>query len=364
MAMEYVEGAALRTLIEGGPLRPERAVTLCEQVLGALAEAHDAGIVHRDVKPDNVMVWTDPDGNERAKVLDFGIAKILRTETATDSMGTPQGATVGTPAYLAPEQALSGEVDGRSDQYAVGVMLYEMLTGRRPFTGSPLQLVMAHTSREVPAFRPELELSPALERATLRALEKDPDARYTDARAMARALRAALAGEAPEPAAAGGELDTTLPPPSVEPEPATGTLPVAGEAAAASPEPPGPGGRLPLLVGVALGALGAAWWVLAPSPAPEPPADRAPAASTTTASAVTPVDAAPPPIDSAPRAPDAAPPPDAGPAHARAPDAAPAPEVAKPRPSAPRPKPVATPAPQPQPPAPERPAAKVRVENF
>ena len=193
LAMEYVQGSDLAAVLhEQGTLPEARAVSLGAQILGSLAEAHDAGVVHRDVKPANVMVQRARTGEDFVKVLDFGIAK-LRDDPA-NAATTSAGAIIGTPSYLSPEQARGEEIDGRADLYSVGALLYELLSGRPPFHGmSPVAMVSAHL-RDPP--RPLRELAPqvseGLAAVVHRALEKRPAARY----ASADEMRAALLGVA------------------------------------------------------------------------------------------------------------------------------------------------------------------------
>jgi serine/threonine-protein kinase len=136
LVMELVPGASLREIIDAGPVAPARAFAIVRQILDALAHAHAAGVIHRDLKPDNVKVMPDPDrpGEERVKILDFGIAKVVGAaeEAVGDEKLTEAGIAFGTPDYMAPEQALGQSVDARADLYSVGVMLFEMLAGRRP----------------------------------------------------------------------------------------------------------------------------------------------------------------------------------------------------------------------------------------
>jgi len=185
IVMELVEGTTLADVLSAdGPLDPARAASIAERIAEALAFAHSNGLVHRDVKPANVMIT--PAG--QVKVMDFGIARLATAHTIT------QTSTVfGTAAYLAPEQAQGERVDGRADVYALGVVLYEMLAGRVPFEAdSALAVASKHVFEEP---EPPSSVRPGvpapLEAVTMRALEKDPAKRYQDAGGMAAALRAA-----------------------------------------------------------------------------------------------------------------------------------------------------------------------------
>src|SRR4051794_4344216 len=174
IAMELVDGRTLKELVtERGPLPPEIAVSLTVQILRALGHAHKRGIVHRDVKPQNVII----DGEGQAKVADFGIAR------AGNSEMTQTGAMVGTVQYLSPEQAQGLPVDRRSDLYSAGIVLYELLTGRVPFDGeAPVATALKHVSeRPVPPGQLRPGIPPALEAVVLHALEKDPALRFQTA---------------------------------------------------------------------------------------------------------------------------------------------------------------------------------------
>jgi serine/threonine-protein kinase len=177
IAMEYLEGRSLKELIVGrGPAPVKTAIDYARQILAAVGFAHKGGIVHRDIKPHNVLVG--PEG--RLKVTDFGIAR------SGASQMTEVGSIIGTAQYLSPEQARGAPVDQTSDLYSVGVVLYEMLTGQVPFTGdTPLEIAMKHLS-EVP--KPPSELRPDiphdLDSVVLRALAKDPSERYQSAEEM------------------------------------------------------------------------------------------------------------------------------------------------------------------------------------
>jgi serine/threonine-protein kinase len=185
--MEYIEGRSLKELIVArGPLPVDRAVAYARQILGAVRFAHKKGIVHRDIKPHNVLVDTDG----RLKVTDFGIAR------AGASQMTEAGSIIGTAQYLSPEQARGAPVDQRSDLYSVGVVLYEMLTGSVPFTGdTPVEIAMKHISavpRPPSAERPEVPED--LDLVVLRSLAKDPRERFQTAEEMDAELGRVAAG--------------------------------------------------------------------------------------------------------------------------------------------------------------------------
>src|SRR5688500_14872268 len=194
IAMELVDGTPLDKVLAGGPLPVEQALEYAAQVASALEAAHAAGIVHRDIKPANIMVT----GDGRLKVLDFGVAKLapLSANDTTMSMaGTIAGSIVGTASYMSPEQAQGQTVDARSDIFSLGAVLYEMLAGRRPFSGATDLVVMSALLRDQPppirGARPEVPAT--VEPIVDRALQKDRDARYQTAAAMRTDLRAAHA---------------------------------------------------------------------------------------------------------------------------------------------------------------------------
>jgi eukaryotic-like serine/threonine-protein kinase len=200
LVMEYVEGCDLFQLIsERGLLRPASIVEILSQVLAALAVAHDMAVVHRDLKPENIMIVRGKSDDGRpidvVKVCDFGIAKILDSSAVTDSeprrKHSTTGLVVGTPAYMSPEQARGEKLDARSDLYSVGVVLYELLTGKVPFDGeSVLSVALKHVSEKPasPSSR-SIDVDPDLEAICLRAMSKKPADRYQDAREMRLALQ-------------------------------------------------------------------------------------------------------------------------------------------------------------------------------
>ncbi|MFO7177124.1 MAG: protein kinase [Pseudomonadota bacterium] len=210
LVMEFLRGKDLaRVAYEEGPLPFARVVDVLRQVLAALAEAHDLGIIHRDLKPENVILEPLRRGGDFVKVVDFGLAKLR-----ADSPGvTSPGIVCGTPDYMAPEQGRGDAIDGRSDLYAVGVMLFQLLTGRLPFRAeNPTQVVMMHLTVPVPDPRqvaPDRNIPEALVNVVMKALEKDVKRRYQDALEMADALKHALAVAESVPP----ERRSVLPPP-------------------------------------------------------------------------------------------------------------------------------------------------------
>jgi serine/threonine-protein kinase len=193
IAMEYVEGRSLQQRLEtAGRLEPERAFAIVNLLAQALHHAHAAGIVHRDIKPANILL-RDNDG--AAKIADFGVARLPASQL------TRSGAAVGSPAYMSPEQIRGGQVDGRSDLFALACILYECLCGRRPFAGDDLTQIayaVAHTEPE-PITRLVPGLPAGLDRFFARAFAKDPAHRFADGETLRDGLNRALAGHRPAP---------------------------------------------------------------------------------------------------------------------------------------------------------------------
>jgi eukaryotic-like serine/threonine-protein kinase len=191
LAMEYIPGHTLRDLIrKEAPMSPARALAVIDPVLSALAAAHQAGMIHRDVKPENVLLADDG----RVKVADFGLARAISAETQHTATG---GVLIGTVSYLSPELVVDGKADARSDVYAAGVVLYEMLTGRKPHEGeSPIQVAYKHVHEDVPPPSREIRGIPAyVDALVARATARDRELRPADARVLlhqVRRVRAAL----------------------------------------------------------------------------------------------------------------------------------------------------------------------------
>ena len=186
--MDEIAGESLRQrLARVGRLAPEEVARITADLAQALDAAARAGVVHRDVKPENVLL---EEGTGRALLADFGIARAVAGEPGDTSTG--QGVAVGTPSYMSPEQASGEEIDGRSDLYALGVVAYEMLTGRPPFTGTHRVVVSKHIAeRPAPVAKRRPGTPPRLAAAVMRALEKHPSERWQ----TGEEFRQALAGE-------------------------------------------------------------------------------------------------------------------------------------------------------------------------
>ncbi|MGH9044680.1 MAG: Stk1 family PASTA domain-containing Ser/Thr kinase [Acidimicrobiales bacterium] len=204
IVMEYVDGRPLSAVLrETGPIEPSRAAEITSQVAAALASAHRHGVVHRDVKPGNVLITDDGE----VKVTDFGIARAVNTEESL----TQTGAVMGTATYFSPEQAEGIGVDARTDIYSLGVVLFEMLTGRPPFLGdTPVSVASKHVREVAPKPTEILEtVPPGLEAVVMKAMAKSPDLRYGDAEEMRADLERFREGKAVVAESTNGALEPT-----------------------------------------------------------------------------------------------------------------------------------------------------------
>lgn len=207
IVMEYVEGLELSALIARGPLKVSEATRVTAELLAAIGYAHEAGVVHRDVKPSNIMLTR----SGQVKVLDFGIARAI-TDAFSDLTQTTS--ILGTASYFSPEQARGQRVDARTDIYAIGVVLFEMLTGSAPFSGDTALVVAHRHIHELPEAPSTLNsrVSPALDHVVLKALAKNKNDRYPSAAAFNHELALAVAGHIPTPEVQLDEVDQLLGP--------------------------------------------------------------------------------------------------------------------------------------------------------
>ena len=200
-AMEFIDGGSVAEAVAAGPMPWQRALGVVAQVAESLAEAHDRGIYHRDIKPDNVLLDTQHGGRDFARVVDFGIAKLQNDGVDL----TQTGMILGTPAYLSPEQARGKLVDGQTDIYSLGVVLYEMLTGRRPFRDREITtLLFKHVHQPAPSLRealPELSTPAEVDALVQDMLAKDPLDRPRSARTLQARIAEILEPPVPPPPA-------------------------------------------------------------------------------------------------------------------------------------------------------------------
>ena len=226
LIMEYVPGNTLGSeLKRGTPMAEGRLRHIAEQMAAGLAAAHEAGVVHRDLKPANVMLTHHTGNPDHVVLLDFGIAKLLES-TGDQTQITQTGGIMGTPAYMSPEQIEGRPIDGRSDIYSLGVMLYELATGTNPFAGNtPMECFFRHLQKPVTPPRqdyPHLNVSPQMEAVIGRCLEKHPEGRFATATELLHALRSneivvsappSPVASAPAPMPVSGPMHTHPPPP-------------------------------------------------------------------------------------------------------------------------------------------------------
>lgn len=277
LVMRYIEGRTLKAeLAEQGPLPLERIVRILRPVCDALEYAHGQGILHRDVKPSNILLSQEG----RTYVTDFGLARMVLAGDSTIS----QDRMIGTPQYISPEQAKGDALDRRTDLYSLGVVVFEMLTGFVPYQAdTPFAVVHDHIYSPLPlpsSFNPEVP--PAVEQAVLKALAKTPDDRYQDAGDLLRALEAASQRAPTAPPAVEGVPVAAGPPSSASPEPAPSTVavpaqgPVPSTVAIETAAKPGRANRrwvwitASILAVLALAAVG--WFVVRPLLTKTPPA--------------------------------------------------------------------------------------------
>ena len=272
LVMELVEGDSLRALIKQQcPMPLPDTGEIISQICAALGEAHRRNIVHRDLKPDNIIVTPSTTGL-RVKVLDFGIAKLRDLSVTADTL-TQTGTVLGTPRYMSPEQCMGEELDGRSDIYSLGVVIYEMLSGTLPFNSPSLSaLIVQQVTQPPPPLRSVSRVSPAIERTVMRSLEKQREARQQTADELAKELRAAIGGSSSVETSEIDQLATRpLPPMSTARDahavvPATRAMPDGFSIPQTSVTISGkaPGSLVPLIIGgglLLLTALGLVAWL-------------------------------------------------------------------------------------------------------
>jgi serine/threonine-protein kinase len=335
IVMEFVDGPSLKSLLDKEErFPPAETVRIMEALLAGLQFSHERGVVHRDIKPANVMLTRDG----QVKIADFGIARI------ESSSMTQAGTIMGTPAYMSPEQFMGQTVDARTDIYSSGVLLYQMLTGERPFEGS-MTAIMHKVLNVAPPRPSELSVTAPepLDQVVARAMAKRPEQRYATASEFAQALRAAFEGRAIAQEVADAEatmVSAPQPPPIAQPMSAAPVAPPKPQQP--QPQPATPRRSVvPLASGVAVALLlagaGGWYWLGAQKPAPvavTAVTPTAPSSSPAPAPAPVPAPATPPAPTIVPQAPQA-PAPVADPAPAQAPSpAAAVPPAAAPAPAA------------------------------
>ncbi len=245
MVMDFAEGSDLATLLNEAPMPPERIINLTRQMLEGLFHAHEQGLIHRDFKPENVIIERDDHGVEVPRIVDFGIAILREGGDSSNSSGrlTTNGLVLGTPHYMAPEQAVADPIDHRIDLFALGIVIYEMLSGKLPFDGTGAEVARANLLLDPPLISqrvPFLEVDPLLEAFARRLMAKKREVRPPTAKA-ARELLDLISSD---PAAAAAALGVPLGASSRMPAITQPTTPV-GEPAAAMPRATTAPGRPP-----------------------------------------------------------------------------------------------------------------------
>jgi tRNA A-37 threonylcarbamoyl transferase component Bud32 len=267
IAMELIEGRSLRSVIHAeAPLPVRRALAIAKQVAASLSDAHARAIVHRDLKPDNVMLQDRGRERDIARVLDFGIAKLRDDTRATHQAMTQQGDMLGTPQYMAPEQIRAEPIDGRTDIYALGCLLYEMVTGRLPHDAPTVLAMLSKHLMEHPVppsrCRPELGLPEAIDHLILGAMAKAPAARPPTMELFGEQIAALLDAQPPDPRSAQRSAAVAVPGLATPPP---GRLPL--DTPAAPSVFPGP-------VAVPASQTHATPYAVAPFATPAPPSRR------------------------------------------------------------------------------------------
>lgn len=256
LVMEYIEGNSLRQrLEERGALPVSEALEVASQTCSALSAAHEMGILHRDIKPDNILIVDQPGGGLMVKVMDFGVAKIKESTQQygmREGVSTQTGFLIGTPAYMSPEQAMGkpgSQLDARSDLYSVGIVLYEMLTGSQPFSADTPVGLLQHHIQTIPQPPDQLaagrNIPGPVSDLVMKALEKDPANRFQ----LAAEMQAALTG-AEQVSSADPTLPYDSPAPAQVPIPAPASSPESAAAGRETPtppsSPPGPAPKTPV----------------------------------------------------------------------------------------------------------------------
>jgi len=272
IAMEFLEGKTLaRVLKEEGPFGEERTTHVARQVCRSLREAHALGVIHRDLKPANVYLVGHGDENDVVKVLDFGLVKNVESETEDL---TQTGLFMGSPKYMSPEQIRGEHCDGRTDVYALGVMMYEMLTGKVPYDkAKQVETLLAHVNEKLPEMRdkkPDLQISEHLETVVLRCLAKNPDERFNGMAEVLESLKLTGSGSATGTRELEALRTSASFTPQPSPLPPSGSIPAAATTSI-TPAPPSSGKKwIPIVVG-GLAVAAAAAVFLGRSPTPAPP---------------------------------------------------------------------------------------------